>query len=84
MEQNYSPTEREALVLKEGLVKFQLYEEGNVILAVTNHALYPGEKPSRMSIVGSPLGEQYLQLTQNSKLFTMPAEFILMSTQSQD
>jgi hypothetical protein len=35
---NYSPTEREALALKEGLIKFQLYVEGEVILAVTDHA----------------------------------------------
>jgi len=34
-EQNYSPTKREALALKAGLIKFQLYIES--ILAVTNH-----------------------------------------------
>ena len=38
MEQNYSHTEWEALALKEGLIKFQLYIEGEVILAITNHA----------------------------------------------
>jgi len=27
-ERNYSPTEREALALKEGLIKFQSYLEG--------------------------------------------------------
>jgi hypothetical protein len=32
------PTEREALALKEGLIKFQPYIEGETILAVTNHA----------------------------------------------
>src|SRR6202453_345676 len=37
-EQNYSPTEREALALKEGLIKFQPYIEGESILAVTDHA----------------------------------------------
>ena len=37
-EQNYSPMEREALALKEGLIKFQPYVEGEVILAVTDHA----------------------------------------------
>ena len=37
-ERNYSPTEREALALKEGLIKFQPYIEGEVILAVTDHA----------------------------------------------
>ena len=37
MEQNYSPTEREALALKEGLIKFQPYIEGEVILAITDH-----------------------------------------------
>ena len=37
-EQNYSPMEREALALKEGLIKFQPYVEGKVILAVTDHA----------------------------------------------
>jgi hypothetical protein len=37
-EQNYSPTEREALALKEGLVKFQSYIEGERIDAITDHA----------------------------------------------
>jgi hypothetical protein len=37
-EQNYSPTEQEALALKEDLIKFQPYVEGKVILAVTDHA----------------------------------------------
>jgi len=37
-ERNYSPTEREALALKEGLIKFQAYIEGETILAVTDHA----------------------------------------------
>ena len=37
-EQNYSPMEQEALALKEGLIKFQPYIEGKVILAVTDHA----------------------------------------------
>ena len=37
-ELNYSPTEQEALALKEGLIKFQLYVEGEVILAITDHA----------------------------------------------
>src|ERR1700683_3612448 len=37
-ERNYSPTEREALALKEGLIKFQPYIEGETILAVTDHA----------------------------------------------
>jgi hypothetical protein len=35
---NYSPTEQEALALKEGLIKFQPYIEGETILAVTDHA----------------------------------------------
>ena len=34
---NYSPTEREALALRDGLVKFQPYIEGEKILAVTDH-----------------------------------------------
>ena len=38
-EWNYSPTEREALKLKEGLIKFQPYVEGKVILAVTDHTV---------------------------------------------
>ena len=38
VEQNYSLMEQEALVLKEGLIKFQPYVEGKVILAVTDHA----------------------------------------------
>ena len=37
-ERNYSPTEREALALKEGLIKFQPYLEGERIFAVTDHA----------------------------------------------
>ena len=37
-EWNYSPTEREALALKEGLIKFQLYLEGEQIFAITDHA----------------------------------------------
>ena len=37
-ERNYSPTEREALALKEGLIKFQPYMEGKIILAITEHA----------------------------------------------
>src|SRR6202050_2266190 len=36
-ERNYSPTEREALALKEGLIKFQPYIEGESILAITDH-----------------------------------------------
>ena len=32
-EKNYSPTEREALALKDGLVKFQSYLEGERVLA---------------------------------------------------
>jgi len=37
-EQNYSPTEREALALKEALIKFQPFLEGVPTLAITNHA----------------------------------------------
>src|ERR1700742_2038556 len=37
-EQNYSPTEREALALKEGLIKFQSYIEGEKVEAITDHA----------------------------------------------
>jgi hypothetical protein len=37
-EKNYSPTEREALALKEALIKFQPYIEGEDILAITDHA----------------------------------------------
>ena len=37
-EQNYSPTEREALALRDGLVKFQAYLEGEKFLAITDHA----------------------------------------------
>ena len=36
-EQNYSPTEWEAFVLKDGLIKFQPSIEGEVILAITDH-----------------------------------------------
>ncbi|KAB5587674.1 Retrovirus-related Pol polyprotein [Ceratobasidium theobromae] len=37
-ERNYSPTEREALALKEALVKFQVYLEGSEFIAITDHA----------------------------------------------
>ncbi|RXW12198.1 hypothetical protein EST38_g13657 [Candolleomyces aberdarensis] len=37
-ERNYSPTEREALALKEGLIKFQATLEGESIFAITDHA----------------------------------------------
>ena len=37
-ERNYSPTEREAMALKDGLVKFQPYIEGEKIIAITDHA----------------------------------------------
>lgn len=36
-ERNYSTTEREALALKEGLIKFQPYLEGEKIVAITDH-----------------------------------------------
>ncbi len=37
-ERNYSPTEREALALKEALIKFQPFLEGEKFLAITDHA----------------------------------------------
>jgi hypothetical protein len=37
-EWNYSPTECEALVLKESLIKFQPFLEGEKILAIMDHA----------------------------------------------
>ena len=37
-ERNYSPTEREALALRDGLIKFQPYIEGEKIEAITDHA----------------------------------------------
>ena len=37
-EGNYSPTERETMALKDGLIKFQPYIEGERIIAVTDHA----------------------------------------------
>lgn len=38
-EKNYSPTEKEALTLKEGLIKFQPYLEGERITTITDHAV---------------------------------------------
>ena len=38
-ERNYSPTEREALALKEVLIKFQPFLEGVPTLAITDHAV---------------------------------------------
>jgi len=37
-ERNYSPTEREALALKEALIKFQPFLEGEKVYAITDHA----------------------------------------------
>ncbi|THH26480.1 hypothetical protein EUX98_g7699 [Antrodiella citrinella] len=37
-ERNYSPTEREALALKESLIKFQSLIEGEQIFGITDHA----------------------------------------------
>ena len=37
-ERNYSTTEREALGLKEGLVKFQAVIEGEKVICITDHA----------------------------------------------
>lgn len=37
-ERNYSPTEKEALALKESLIKFQPYIEGEKLLGITDHA----------------------------------------------
>ena len=37
-ERNYSATEREALALKEGLIKFQSYIEGEHLIAITDHS----------------------------------------------
>jgi len=37
-ETRYSTTEREALPAKEGLVKFQLFIEGEDILLITDHS----------------------------------------------
>jgi hypothetical protein len=37
-ERNYSPTEREALALKEVLIKFQPFLEGKKLAAITDHA----------------------------------------------
>jgi hypothetical protein len=37
-ERNYSPTEREALALKEALIKFQPFLEGETVIAITDHA----------------------------------------------
>ena len=37
-ERNYSATEREALALKEALIKFQPFLEGEQVLAITDHA----------------------------------------------
>src|SRR6201996_7050511 len=37
-EQNYSATKREMLALKEGLIKFQVYLEGEKVYAITDHS----------------------------------------------
>lgn len=41
---NYSPTEREALALKNSLIKLQPYIEGEKIWAETDHAALPWSK----------------------------------------
>jgi hypothetical protein len=38
LQRNYSPMEREVLPLKESLLKFQMFLEGEEIVAVTDHA----------------------------------------------
>ena len=45
---NYSPTEQEALALKEGLIKFQPYIKGETILAVTDHTALQWSKTFQM------------------------------------
>jgi hypothetical protein len=37
-EKNYSPTEKEALALKEGLIKFMPVFEGERFIAITDHS----------------------------------------------
>ncbi|CCA76076.1 related to TY3B-TY3B protein [Serendipita indica DSM 11827] len=43
-EKNYSPTEKEALGLQDGLVKFQALLEGELIVAITNHSVLTWSK----------------------------------------
>ena len=43
-ERNYSSTEREALALKEGLIKYQPYLEGEKIFAITDHVVLTWSK----------------------------------------
>lgn len=49
-ERNDSPTEREALALKKGLIKFQTFIEGETILAVTDHTALTWSKTFQTSI----------------------------------
>jgi len=51
-ERKYSSTEWEALALKEGLIKFQAYIEGETILVITDHTALTWRKPSNMSTKG--------------------------------
>ena len=82
-ERNYSSTEREALALKEGLIKFQPYIEGGTILAVADHATLTWSKTFQ-NISGYLHGEQYFQLILSFELFTEQGECIQMLILSQD
>ena len=50
-EKNYSPTKKEALALKDMLIKFQPLIEGESITAITDIAHWLGARPTTMSIV---------------------------------
>lgn len=43
-EKNYSPTEKEALALKDALVKFQPLIKGEMITAITDHSMLTWSK----------------------------------------
>jgi len=47
-EKNYSPMEKEALALKDALVKFQPLIEGEMITAITDHSALTGAKHTTM------------------------------------
>ena len=83
-EKNYSPTEREALALKEGLIKFQAYIEGEKVIAITDHAALTWAKTYQNVNRRLLTWGTIFRLIQMSKLSTEREEYTLMLTRFLD